>query len=100
MTTLFDQRCQRLVAAAGEILDEIDRQLSMSERSREGELDDRNLNIAKSHVLELRDRLRSGKLPDKSDRYASMTRIIVDQWPFGTQLGKAISEIEASYKAL
>lgn len=100
MSPLFDQRRRRLITRAEEILQEINLLLAMPESSRDEELSDNNLKVAKSHVLELRDRLQSGKLPSKPDRYVVMTRIIVDQWPLKTRLGDEISELEATYQSL
>ena len=100
MIPLFEQRCQRLVKRADKILQEIDRQLAMPESSREEELDDFNLNIAKKYLVELRACLQSGKLPDKPYRYATMSRLIIDHWPHGTSLGNAIVDLEADYKII
>ena len=100
MATLTEQRRSSLAARAEAILKDIDRLLASPVGEREEEIDDQNLSIAKAHVSELKARLDSGRIPERPYRCAVMTRIIVDQWPWPTKLGDAISKLEADYEKL
>ncbi len=50
-------------------------------------------------ALELMKRqLTTGMLPPRSERYTGMGRMIVDSWPWGTELGDVISRAEHAYQ--
>lgn len=100
MKPIAEQRRERLIHVADEILEEIDRLLATPKPSREEDLGDRNLDWARQRTLELRERLSSGRLPRQWDRRAVMTRIILDQWPLGTRLGNEISKLESAYRLI
>lgn len=100
MANLAEQHRREFERRANEILREIDRLLVQQSGSRDEDLEDSDLLTAKSHVVKLRDRVLVGGLPPKSERYAVMTRIIVDQWPLATRLGNSISELESFFALL
>lgn len=39
-------------------------------------------------------------LPPRHQRYAHLSRMIMDSWPLGTKIGNAITELEAEYRKL
>jgi hypothetical protein len=56
-----------------------------------------------SMLLELnhmRATVESGVLPPRENRFANLTRLIVDCWPLGHPVGAAISDLEVEYRQL
>ncbi len=48
-------------------------------------------------VQRMVDEAEKGNLPRRESRTRALTRMVVDQWPLGHSLGKAISELEENY---
>lgn len=42
----------------------------------------------------------SDNIPSQNNRELGIVRVIVDQWPFDTELGEVIIEAEQAYKSI
>ncbi|WP_053067971.1 hypothetical protein [Xenorhabdus khoisanae] len=56
------------------------------------------LNNFKEKLINLRNIIESGDIPQKTQRHLGMARVITDQWPFDNKLGNIIIDAELTYK--
>lgn len=82
---------------AQKVMSRIEEQLSLPIDLREGRLDNSQLLYVLNRVGEIKRQYDVSQLPKKSLRYATMTRIIIDSWPFGTNIGALIIDLESRY---
>lgn len=57
------------------------------------------LTLLRRILVEMADTLRSADLPSRADRRPGIGRIVVDSWPFNSELGKLVIEAEEAYRA-
>jgi hypothetical protein len=51
-------------------------------------------------IRHMKDLVASNQLPSRKQRHKSLTRLILDSWPFADALGRAIGDLEDEYAAL
>lgn len=61
------------------------------------EIKHRSLEIVSRKIKERLKQIANNDIPRRETRYKEITRIIVDEWPLGSELGLAISEWENCY---
>jgi hypothetical protein len=44
--------------------------------------------------------IESENIPHESQRYLGMSRVIIDQWPFDSELGRIIIDAESAYNSI
>ncbi len=58
------------------------------------------LNHFKEKLMNCEHLIQLNNIPDKSHRNLGISRIIIDQWPFDSELGCMIINAESEYKSL
>jgi hypothetical protein len=58
------------------------------------------LEFALGEVRRMRSAVNSDQLAPREARGAVLTRVIVDTWPLGHKIGRAITELEEEYRRL
>lgn len=82
------------------ILEEIKKQQGFDETSRPSGISNQCLEAMSRAIENLRESIKQGKLPPKESRHQALSRMVIDSWPLGTELGKEISVLEDLYHAL
>lgn len=85
---------------ATKILEEIKKQQGFDEVSRPSGISNQCLEAMFRAVEALRKSIEKGTLPRRESRHRALSRMVMDSWPLGTELGKMISELEDLYNAL
>lgn len=98
--TLNQQRSERFIKMANEILEEISIQRSIDESLRPSKVGNGNLESMRQTIEKCVESVEVGSLPRKESRYRTMSRMVIDSWPLGAELGKRISELDDLYLAL
>lgn len=90
----------RAVDMATKILEEIKKQQGFDETSRSSGISNLCLDAMFRAVEGLRKSIKQSNLPLRESRGRTLSRMVIESWPLGTELGKKISELEDLYNAL
>lgn len=90
----------RFLTRASRLLDEIDQLLSACATERPNNVDRFDLEVASKHIVEMRSNVETGTLAPKEQRFPVLARLVVDQWPLGSELGTELIELEKLYQLL
>lgn len=70
------------------------------ERSRAGSgtvSNEKQLSTFRQILIQMAQSLKSGDLPNRMDRHPGMGAVVVDSWPFDSELGELIIAAERAY---
>jgi hypothetical protein len=98
--SLNESRKKRASKLAQEVAAQIETELGFPVDERGGSVSDELLSQMLRLVLELKVNIDEDNIPQKQLRHKTLQRIIVDSWPWGTELGKRVNELEELYLAL
>ena len=90
-------RGPRFIAQADGILEQLEQELDPDNPMRNEEIAASDIEAAIAEITKMKTEVEHGPITKKSMRYPHLTRMIVDQWPLGSELGNAISELEQFY---
>lgn len=63
-------------------------------------VDTNELKVFKENIERMLNEVTEDRLPPQESRYATLTRKIIDEWEWGSDLGSKISSIEELYQDL
>ncbi len=95
-----EQRIEKAIQMLDAITSDIAIQLKTPEPQRLSGINDFNLKTMLGLLKTLREVLSERKLPPKHTRHRTLSRMVVDSWPLGTEIGNRISEFESYYVSL
>ena len=95
-----EPRKQRVLNQAVQVLSQIQTELELPMDEREGGISDSLLQQMQKVVLDLKAGFERNQMPQKHLRHRVMQRMLTDSWPWGTELGKKIVELEDLYVTL
>ena len=93
-------RTQAFIELADQVLALIREEFARSKNDRVSRASDADLNYALRRVEEMRRRALDRTLPERSARYPVLSRLIIDHWRLGGELGTAIVELEQRYEKI
>lgn len=93
-------RTQAFVELADQVLALVRQELSRPKNERSSRASDADLNYALRRIEEMRRRAIDRTLPERAARYPVLSRLIIDHWRLGGDLGSAIVELEERYEKL
>ena len=96
----MQQRYRGFIVRADKLLDRIRSELARDVEARIPDVSDGELEFALNQITEMKEHVEHGYLPPRESRLRGLGHMIIDQWPIGTELGGAISEIERAYARL
>lgn len=85
---------------ADRIIKEIEDELKIDEKKRSSNITTKDLENMLKKIKEMKTSIGKRSASKNNKKYSSLRRLIIDQWPLGTTLGKEISELEDLYKNL
>lgn len=86
----------RFIQRAQHVLRRIDRY----HQSGGQEISVQDLNTVRRDIARMISQAQDQTLPPRAQRYRTLSRLIVDQWPLGHKLGIAITELEEEFRKI
>jgi hypothetical protein len=86
---------ERLRTLGKLLLERLDNEIVKPESMKD--IERRSIEVVSRKIKERLKQVTENNLPRRDVRYKEITRIIVDEWPLGSELGIAISEWENLY---
>lgn len=94
------QRYKGFIDRADALLDRIRSELARDEKDRTPDVSDSELESMFNEITEMKENVEQDSLPPRERRLRGLGHMVIDQWPLGTDLGGAISELEQLYELL
>lgn len=92
-------KTEHFLKEARKIVYQLNSELQISLAQRAIKIEDAQLSFMKLEIEKMINHALN-VLPDKSRRYATLTYVILDQWPLNTVIGQSIMELEKLYLEL
>ena len=94
------QRYQGFIVRADALLDRIRSELARDMKARTPNVSDSELMFMHNEIAKMKGDVEQDSLPPRERRLRGLGHMVVDQWPLGSDLGNAISELEQLYELL
>jgi hypothetical protein len=91
---------EQFVRKADALLGWIARELGSRSSERAVDVPDADLEYVARRIAEMKQQVVTRSLPPREQRYRSLSRMILDQWPFGIPLASEVSAAEDLFAAL